>query len=562
MSDPSKSCFVIMPIRREGTEEHAHFKALYEYTIRPALEAAGFKVVRADEINKAGAITRDIVERLARSDLVVADMTDLNPNVFWELGVRHALHGRGTLTLIDEKRTTEIPFDLGPYRVIKYAGELTGLGQLKDRLSAFALALNDDDGAVDSPVHDWLPMLPGRALEATEGSTEGALRAQVAELRKQVNQYARLYGEHGESAVTASVRPLDVVVQAMEDAEAGSDDAGIRRQAAAAAARNDVLELLATVKQLLEHEPTHYEPDLYLQMAVYLSELGQARVLEAVLEHAHIGYPHDISITRSWLAKLAQSRDSAQRERARRELERAVGISADGDGNVSAPASVSDEGLDQLGFMLDAYHNDGLHDRALRITSALATSLPDDAKVLRNHARALKHAGRADESLVSYRKAALSATADETTFLWYGSELHNRSRYVDAVEVFLVACSMDPDDARYLAHAADDLALAISSSAKSRPGESRPVPSGVTRDTVIELTRAAISCRGSAEAVRRLESALTRVDLDLASVVQGFRTADVGGHDGTLAHPMERSRRIQLIRSLLDAFRSSITSGD
>src|SRR4051812_28804270 len=141
----SKECFVIMPIRLEGSDEHAHFKALYEYTIKPTVMALGYSVVRADEVTKGGAITRDVVERLATSALVIADMTDLNPNVFWELGVRHALNAVGTVTLLDENRTKDIPFDLTPYRVIRYTGELTGLGRLKERLTNFVTTIQNGD---------------------------------------------------------------------------------------------------------------------------------------------------------------------------------------------------------------------------------------------------------------------------------------------------------------------------------------------------------------------------------------------------------------------------------
>jgi tetratricopeptide (TPR) repeat protein len=559
MSTHSLECFVIMPIRREGTEEFAHFKALYEYTIKPTLEGVGYHVVRADEVTKAGAITKDVVERLARADLVVADMTDLNPNVFWELGVRHALNGRGTLTLIDEKRTSDIPFDLTPYRVIKYAGELLGLGRLKERLTAFAAALKVDAGELDSPVHDWLPILPTRALDATENSDDGALRQQLADLRRQLKQYERIYGEHDGVETTADIRPLDVIAQAMEDAASGSDDAGIRRRAAGTVENEDVPEFLAITRQVLQHDANYYAPELFSYMVHCATRLALSRVAEAILDHAHAGHPHASEITENWLATLAHSHDSAQRERARREFERVIGITVDSEGNVNAPEVVSDASTEQLGFMLDACHRDGLHARALRITTALIAKAPDDVKILRNHARALGIEGRIDESFTFYQRAVSSPKVDESSFLWYGSALHNRGRYVDAVESYLLACLKDPNDANYFAHVADDISWALVNETEMRSEILRRLPNGISAATVIDAIVAALSCTLSPAVTRRLESVARRVDADLASIAHKVKNGNTSVNDGRTAVPMERRERIELIRRLYEVFRSSLT---
>src|ERR1043166_10028507 len=97
-----RTCFVAMPIKRDGTEEYAHFMAIYDQGIKPVVAKSGYQIVRADEVQKTGAITRDVVQWLATADLVIVDLTDLNPNVFYELGVRHALRANGTIMIIDE----------------------------------------------------------------------------------------------------------------------------------------------------------------------------------------------------------------------------------------------------------------------------------------------------------------------------------------------------------------------------------------------------------------------------------------------------------------------------
>src|ERR1017187_5104350 len=99
-----KHCFIIMPIAKDGSEEHSYYKALYD-ELKFAIAPLGFSVTRADEVPKSGAITKDVIIRLAKADLVVADLTNVNPNVFYELGVRHSLRAQGTVMILDESRT-------------------------------------------------------------------------------------------------------------------------------------------------------------------------------------------------------------------------------------------------------------------------------------------------------------------------------------------------------------------------------------------------------------------------------------------------------------------------
>ena len=77
-----KNCFVIMPIQQAETAKYRHYRALYDNIISPTVGAFGYEVKRADDFQKSGSITKDIIVPLAQADLVVADLTDLNANVF------------------------------------------------------------------------------------------------------------------------------------------------------------------------------------------------------------------------------------------------------------------------------------------------------------------------------------------------------------------------------------------------------------------------------------------------------------------------------------------------
>jgi len=94
------------------------FNRVYEELIVPALEAAGLEVFRADQERRAGDIRADMFQELLVADLVVADLTIDNPNVWYELGVRHALRARGVVLICGARSTTA--FDLYTDRKLRY----------------------------------------------------------------------------------------------------------------------------------------------------------------------------------------------------------------------------------------------------------------------------------------------------------------------------------------------------------------------------------------------------------------------------------------------------------
>ena len=95
------------------------FNRVYTEYIQPALEAAGLDVFRADEEQRAGDIRTDMFQELLVADLVVADLTLDNPNVWYELGVRHALRARGVV-LVQGPRESQ-PFDIYTDRKLHYS---------------------------------------------------------------------------------------------------------------------------------------------------------------------------------------------------------------------------------------------------------------------------------------------------------------------------------------------------------------------------------------------------------------------------------------------------------
>jgi len=110
------SCFVIAPIGEAGSEVRRRSDQILKHVIRPAAEACGMKATRADEIAEPGLITNQVVGRLISDKWVIADLTGRNPNVYYELAIRHAIR-RPIVQLIEAGES--IPFDIAGTRVIQ-----------------------------------------------------------------------------------------------------------------------------------------------------------------------------------------------------------------------------------------------------------------------------------------------------------------------------------------------------------------------------------------------------------------------------------------------------------
>ncbi len=157
--------FIAMPFgAKSGADgQLIDFNRIYDELLRPALEAAGFDVFRADQEPCAGDIRFDMFQELLVADLVVADLTLDNPNVWYELGVRHALRARGVL-LVQGPRPTQ-PFDLYTDRKLTYhlSEGAPDPAHLKDDLEALARmarqAQGVGSGRGSSPVYQLLPEL-------------------------------------------------------------------------------------------------------------------------------------------------------------------------------------------------------------------------------------------------------------------------------------------------------------------------------------------------------------------------------------------------------------------
>jgi len=155
------TCFYIAPIGDEGSEPRKHSDLFLGSIVEPALETFGLQVIRADSIDKQGIITRQIIDYIMRSRLVIADLSFHNPNVFYELALRHAIK----LPIVQLIRSTDkLPFDVNQMRTISI--DTTDIYSLVPRIDSYRAEVANQvrraleaDYVVDTPISTYFPNL-------------------------------------------------------------------------------------------------------------------------------------------------------------------------------------------------------------------------------------------------------------------------------------------------------------------------------------------------------------------------------------------------------------------
>ncbi|MFC4406399.1 hypothetical protein [Haloarchaeobius iranensis] len=143
-----KECFIICPLGSKDSDERTRSNKLLEYIVEEPVADHGYTIERADEISQPGSITSQIIEKTIESELVIADLTDHNPNVFYELAIRHAT-GEPYIQLIDSSQS--IPFDIADERTIHYEFDVKAAEEASDELRS-QIETIEDGTEIDNPI--------------------------------------------------------------------------------------------------------------------------------------------------------------------------------------------------------------------------------------------------------------------------------------------------------------------------------------------------------------------------------------------------------------------------
>jgi predicted nucleotide-binding protein/nucleoside 2-deoxyribosyltransferase len=146
----SKTCFLISPLGMPGSESRRRSDQIYDYVIEPGVHRAGYTLLRPDQMAVAGSITSLIFRYLLESPIVIADLTGLNPNVMYELGVRHAV-GKPVIPIISKDST--IPFDIAVVRTIMVdVNDIDSVAKASNLLSEIISEIEKSPERYESPI--------------------------------------------------------------------------------------------------------------------------------------------------------------------------------------------------------------------------------------------------------------------------------------------------------------------------------------------------------------------------------------------------------------------------
>jgi len=300
------------------------FNAVYQKLIRPALERVDCEPFRDDEGPGAGDIRTDIFFELVTADFVLADVSILNPNVFYELGVRHGVAPRGVL-LIHGGWTSQ-PFDIRPDRLFSYDGGLFALSNASapavppdklvnevESLTAWIReAIRVDDRSVGSPVYKELPGLRPVDWTKVETARFKFFRGVLDEWRRRVD-VARHNGRPGDILTLAGDAPTRYhqAVLLLESARGLID---LRQYAAAEPVLEQVVDLV----------PTSADVDVQSLLGLVRNRLGRsaeaAGLMEQIAEEQK-GHPEVQGVLGRvykdmWRSRWEQIADLQERQRA------------------------------------------------------------------------------------------------------------------------------------------------------------------------------------------------------------------------------------------------------
>lgn len=148
----NKKCFVITPIGPANSPIRRKIDGLIDEVIEPVMQELGYEVEVSHRISESGTMTAAIINRVYNSDLVIANLTGNNPNVMYEVALRHA--SAKPIIHITEN-VAELPFDVNDQRTIQYADDMFGAMELKETLKKMVMGI-DFSILSNNPVTDAL----------------------------------------------------------------------------------------------------------------------------------------------------------------------------------------------------------------------------------------------------------------------------------------------------------------------------------------------------------------------------------------------------------------------
>lgn len=212
-----EECFIITPIGALGSEVFNKAMGLIDAVIDPVLAELGMKAMPANRMQDLGSINKQLIKRVIEDRLVIANLTGLNPNVMYELAVRH---GARKPVIIMAENGTRLPFDITDQRTIFYSDTLAGVDFAKAELrKKIEFALKDQKP--DNPIYAYLENAklfqeigetdPNKMLLAKLNSIEDKLSSSNDNSVRtdEINFFNKLLKSNNEYRIRGRIKGLD-----------------------------------------------------------------------------------------------------------------------------------------------------------------------------------------------------------------------------------------------------------------------------------------------------------------------------------------------------------------
>jgi tetratricopeptide (TPR) repeat protein len=218
-------CFVLMPFGKkpDAAGTTIDFDRVYSEIIQPAVVEAGLEPLRADEEMNGGIIHKPMYERLILCEYAVADLTTANANVFYELGLRHAVRRWSTVMIFANGE--RLPFDVALLRALPYRLNAMGTPEAADKdrealskrlKAARQAAIDDPKGDIDSPLFQLVENFPDVDHTKTDVFRErvhisNEIKTRLAKARKQgLDAVKQVETEMGDLSAIESAAVIDL----------------------------------------------------------------------------------------------------------------------------------------------------------------------------------------------------------------------------------------------------------------------------------------------------------------------------------------------------------------
>lgn len=442
-------CYVIMPYGGEDPALQSKFQGIYRSIISTAAREAGFsdaQIIREDHRGDAGSIIKNVVNHLATSSVVVADLTGGNANVHYELGIAHVFHKSATV-LICEKGS-KLPFDLQSLNVIQYSTDIGGMAESVEKIRTAIVQRRDGLSATDNIVHEYIGDLPAHLmnmLEMDEGETQTQLK-KITQEYEALKRRMEASGIHTEGP--SSQKSIRSILTATKERLKYSGTALLNtlRHHADEKDLDSFLDVLISAMEL--GTPTIGDINSIVEIC---TKLDNASLLEDVLSASLILYPDDSELM-TRLAKLYARRPNT-RGKAMEMVNAAIGLKRGSDGQyVSVDRSKLNH--NDLARFLDTYQNlenyTGLVEAARFLMDYV--HVKEQEMLCRNMFTALTRNGDLDEAakLLPTLEAMTSDMAAYAMSTYYNKRGDFVKEY-ECLEKALVADTEDMDYPRILA---------------------------------------------------------------------------------------------------------------